>query len=143
MRSYDYLSTNDFWQFVHPKIVELSKNKFEDGYFSDAVQTTIVEICSIVREYRKEKGLPEIQSDKDMMYNTFSTLKVLQFTDSSTTSLKNIQEGYEKIFPGVIQAIRNPNAHRNTKIEKDDAVRKLMIASDLMCMLDKALETIQ
>lgn len=143
MRSYDYLSTNDFWQFVHPKIVELSKNKFENGCFSDAVQTTIVEICSIVREYRKEKGLPEIQSDKDMMYNTFSTLKVLQFTDSSTTSLKNIQEGYEKIFPGVIQAIRNPNAHRNTKIEKDDAVRKLMIASDLMCMLDKALETIQ
>lgn len=143
MRSYDYLSTNDFWQFVHPRIVELSKNKFEDGYFSDAVQTAIVEICSIVREYRKEKGLPEIQSDKDMMYNTFSTLKVLQFTDSSTTSLKNIQEGYEKIFPGIIQAIRNPNAHGNTKIEKDDAVRELMIASDLMYMLDKALETIQ
>lgn len=143
MRSYDYLSTNDFWQFVHPKIIELSKNKFEDGYYSDAVQTAIVEICSIVREYRKEKGLPEIQSDKDMMYNTFSTIKALQFTDSSTTSLKNIQEGYEKIFPGVVQAIRNPNAHKNTKIEKDDAVRKLMIVSDLMYMIDKTLETMQ
>ncbi len=143
MRSYDYLSTNDFWQFVHPKIIELSKNKFEDGYYTDAVKTAIVEICSIVREYRKEKGLPEIQSDKDMMYNTFSTIKVLQFTDSSTTSLKNIQEGYEKIFPGVIQAIRNPNAHKNTEIEKGDAVRKLMIASDLMYMLDKTLVTMQ
>lgn len=143
MRSYDYLSTNDFWQFVHPKIIELSKNKFEDGYYSDAVQTAIVEICSIVREYRKEKGLPEIQSDKDMMYNTFSTIKALQFTDSSTTSLKNIQEGYEKIFPGVVQAIRNPNAHKNTKIEKDDAVRKLMIVSDLMYRIDKTLETMQ
>lgn len=143
MRSYDYLSTNDFWQFVHPKIIKLSKNKFEDGYYSDAVQTAIVEICSIVREYRKEKGLPEIQSDKDMMYNTFSTIKVLQFTDSSTTSLKNIQEGYEKIFPGVVQAIRNPNAHKNNEIEKGDTVRKLMIASDLMYMLDKTLETIQ
>lgn len=141
MRSYDYLSTNDFWQFVHPRIIELSKNKFEDGYYSDAVQTAIVEICSIVREYRKEKGLPEIQSDKDMMYNTFSTIKALQFTDSSTTSLKNIQEGYEKIFPGAVQAIRNPNAHKNNKIEKGDAVRKLMITSDLMCMLDKTLET--
>lgn len=50
---------------------------------------------------------------------------------------------YEKIFPGVIQAIRNPNAHKNTKIEKGDAVRKLMIASDLMYALDKALETMQ
>lgn len=141
MRNYDYISTNDFWQFIHPKIIKISKNKFEDGYYSDAVQAAFVEICSIVREYRKEKGLSEIPSDKDMLYNTFSTTKILQFTDSSTTSLKNIQEGYEKIFPGVVQAIRNPNAHKNNKIEKGDAVRKLMIASDLMCMLDKTLET--
>lgn len=143
MRSYDYLSTNDFWKFIHPKIIEISKSKFEDGYYSDAVQTAIVELCSIVREYRKEKGLPEIQSDKDMLYNTFSTLKILQFTDSSTTSLKNIQEGYEKIFPGVIQAVRNPNAHKNLKMEKDDAVRKLMLASDLMYMLVKSITAVQ
>ena len=140
MRSYDYLSTDDFWQFVHPRIIELSKNKFEDGYFSDAVQTAFVEICSIVREYRKEQDLPEIQSDKDMFYNTFSTLKILQFTDSSTTSLKNIQEGYEKIFPGIIQAIRNPNAHSNISMGKADAARKIIIASDLMYMLDIALK---
>ena len=139
MRSYDCMSTNDFWQFIHPEIIEISKNKFEDGYYSDAVQTALVEICSIVREYRKTNGLQEIQSDKDMMYNTFSTSKVLKFTDSSTTSLKNIQEGYEKIFPGVIQAMRNPNAHQNSTMGKDDAVRKLMIASDLMYMLDKAI----
>jgi len=75
------------------------------------------------------------------MYNTFSTIKALQFTDFSTTSLKNVQEGYEKIFPGVVQAVSNPNAHKNTKIDKCDAVRKLMIASDLMYMLDKALKT--
>lgn len=141
LRSYGYISTNDFWQFVHPRIVELCKNKFEDGYYFDAVQTALVEICSIVREFRKEQGLPEIPSDKDMMYNTFSTSKELQFTDSSTTSLKNIQEGYEKIFPGVIQAMRNPNAHQNNIIEKSEAVQKLMIASNLIKMLDDALLT--
>lgn len=139
LRSYDYISTNDFWQFAHPRIIELCKNKFKDGYYFDAVQTALVELCSIVREYRKEQDLPEIPSDKDMMYNTFSTLKVLQFTDSTTTSLKNIQEGYEKIFPGVIQAMRNPNAHQNSAMEKDDAARKLMLVSDLMYMLDKAI----
>lgn len=139
MRSYNYLSTNDIWQFVHPKIIELSKNKFEDGYYADAVQTAIVELCSIIRDYRRENGLPEIQSDKDMMYNTFSNQKILQFTDSSTTSLKNIQEGYEKIFPGVIQAMRNPHAHQNSEMKKSEAARKLMIASDLMYMLDKAI----
>ena len=74
-----------------------------------------------------------------MMYNTFSNQKILQFTDSSTTSLKNIQEGYEKIFPGVIQAMRNPHAHQNSEMKKSEAARKLMIASDLMYMLDKAI----
>lgn len=139
LRSYDYLSTNDFWQFAHPRIIELSKNKFEDGYFSDAVQTALVEICEIIRKYRDDKGLEEIISDKNMMYNSFKE-NLLKFTDSSTTSLKNIQEGYEKIFPGVIQAMRNPNAHSNTRMEKADAARKIMIASDLMFMLDIALK---
>ena len=139
LRSYDYLSTNDFWQFAHPRIIELSKNKFEDGYFSDAVQTALVEICEIIRKYRDDKGLEEIISDKNMIYNSFKE-NLLKFTDSSTTSLKNIQEGYEKIFPGVIQAMRNPNAHSNTRMEKADAARKIMIASDLMFMLDIALK---
>lgn len=139
MRSYDYLSTNDFWQFAHPRIIELSKNKFEDGYFSDAVQTALVEICEIIRKYRDDKGLEEIISDKNMIYNSFKE-NLLKFTDSSTTSLKNIQEGYENIFPGVIQAMRNPNAHSNTRMEKADAARKIMIASDLMFMLDIALK---
>lgn len=139
LRSYDYLSTNDFWQFAHPRIIELSKNKFEDGYFSDAVQTALVEICEIIRKYRDDKGLEEIISDKNMIYNSFKE-NLLKFTDSSTTSLKNIQEGYEKIFPGVIQAMRNPIAHSNTRMEKADAARKIMIASDLMFMLDIALK---
>lgn len=139
LRSYDYLSTNDFWQFAHPRIIELSKNKFEDGYFSDAVQTALVEICEIIRKYRDDKGLEEIISDKNMIYNSFKE-NLLKFTDSSTTSLKNIQEGYEKILPGVIQAMRNPNAHSNTRMEKADAARKIMIASDLMFMLDIALK---
>ena len=139
LRSYDYLSTNDFWQFVHPRIIELSKNKIEDGYFSDAVQTALVEICEIIRKYRVGKGLEEIISDKNMIYNSFKE-NLLKFTDSSTTSLKNIQEGYENIFPGVIQAMRNPNAHSNNIMEKADAARKIMIASDLMFMLDIALK---
>ena len=35
--------------------------------------------------------------------------------------------------------MRNPNAHQNYTIEKDEAVRKLMVTSDLMYMLDNAL----
>lgn len=56
--------------------------------------------------------------------------------DLSTGSGRNVQEGYKNIFAGAIQAIRNPNAHENLPIKRDDAIRKLMMASDLMYRID-------
>ena len=40
------------------------------------------------------------------------------------------------MFTGAMSAIRNPKAHENMTISKDDAVRKLMFASMLMYKLD-------
>jgi uncharacterized protein (TIGR02391 family) len=142
MRIYDFDSQNNFWKYVHPKIVEISKKKFEDGYYADSLQAALVELCDIVRSFRQKIGAKEIISDKDMMYNTFSNEKLLCFTNCSNTSLKNIQEGYEKLFPGVMQAWRNPKAHKNIDMSQAESARKLMMVSDLMYMLDQALGNI-
>ena len=140
MELYDFTGEHDWWCCIHPTIIRLSKERFKNGFYADAVQTALVEICSIIRKFRADNGFAEISSDKDMLYNTFSNLRILQFTNSSDLASKNIQEGYEKIFAGVIQAFRNPHAHRNIDISKTEAIRKLMIASDLMYMLDQALQ---
>ena len=42
------------------------------------------------------------------------------------------------MFSVAISAIRNPNAHENITISKDDAIRKLMFASVLMYKLEAA-----
>ena len=40
MRSHNYLSTNDIWQFVHPKIIELSKS-IQDEYNKSYIGKTV------------------------------------------------------------------------------------------------------
>lgn len=141
LSSFDFQSSEQKeWDYIHPTIKKLTIKKFEIEDYAGAVQSALIEICSIVREHREKIGAKEIPSDKDMMLNTFSTEKYITFTDSSNTSLKNIQEGYERLFAGAIQAWRNPNAHKNNKLEKEDAMRKLMLASDLMYKLEEALK---
>ncbi len=139
IKMYDFDFSNQYWKYIHPKITELSKKRFEDGHYSDALQTALVEICSIIRAFREKEGLSEILSDCNMVQNTLKN-KILQFSTGTSISETNIQSGYKNIFAGVIQAMRNPNAHKNNAITEEDAARKLMIASDMMYMLDKALK---
>jgi len=53
-----------------------------------------------------------------------------------TQTHKDTQRGYMMMFSGAMSAIRNPKAHENMTISKEDAVRKLMFASMLMYKLD-------
>jgi len=73
------------------------------------------------------------------MRQTFSVNQPkLSFEDNSTVNGKNVQQGYMDIFAGAMKGIRNPNAHENMEIKKDDAVRKLMLTSLLMYKVDEA-----
>ncbi len=55
-----------------------------------------------------------------------------------TQTNKDTQRGYMMMFSGAMSAIRNPKAHEDMMISKEDAVRKLMFASMLMYKLDAA-----
>ena len=58
--------------------------------------------------------------------------------DLDNQTNKDTQQGYMMMFSGAMSAIRNPKAHENMTISKDDAIRKLMFASMLMYKLDAA-----
>ncbi len=53
-----------------------------------------------------------------------------------TQTNRDTQQGYMMMFSGAMSAIRNPKAHENMVISRDDAVRKLIFASMLMYKLD-------
>lgn len=44
-----------------------------------------------------------------------------------------------QIFAGAIQGIRNPKAHENTHISREDAIKRLILASLLMEKVDEAI----
>ena len=60
-------------------------------------------------------------------------------SDLETQTNKDTQQGYMMMFSGAMSAIRNPKAHENMTINKDDAMRKLYFASMLMYKLENSI----
>lgn len=128
-----------FWSYLHPMIYNVSGTKFNQGFYADSVESAMKEVNSrikrIYKRYRKEE-----KDGQDLMRKTFSPTKpLLIFEDLDTESGKNVQEGYMQIFAGAIQAIRNPKAHENMYISREDAIKKLILASLLMEKVDEAI----
>ena len=74
------------------------------------------------------------------MTTCFSPNKpLLTIQDMDSETGRNIQQGYMEIFAGVMIGIRNPNAHANQSISREDTVRILHLASLLMYKIDQAI----
>ena len=128
-----------FWSYLHPLIYKVSGDKFNQGFYADAVESAMKEVNSrIKRIYRRYRG--EEKDGQDLMRKTFSPSNpLLIFEGLDTESGKNVQEGYMQIFAGAIQGIRNPKAHENTYISREDAIKRLILASLLMEKVDEAI----
>ena len=128
-----------FWSYLHPIINRVSGDKFIQGFYADAVESALKEVNSRVKQiYKQYRG--EEKDGQDLMRKAFSpTNPVLIFEGIETESGRNVQEGYMQIFAGAIQGIRNPKAHENTYISREDAIKRLIFASLLMDKIDEAL----
>lgn len=129
-----------FWEYVHPKIKVLVFEKFIGKHYADCVETAFKEINSRLKEiYKKQKG--EEKDGASLMTSIFSEKNpVLCFEDISTQSGKDVQTGYMQIFAGAMQGIRNPKAHENLYIQKEAAIKRLVLASLLMDKVDEAVQ---
>lgn len=124
------------WANIHPVIISVSKDKFEDEYYADSVESAFKEINDLIKkEYRSRTGA-ELDGSA-LMKNSFSLNNpAFSLADLSTDSGRKIQLGYMEIFSGAITGIRNPKAHANLEISEVEAWEKLVLASHLMKMWD-------
>lgn len=128
----------DFWSIIHKDIIKVAKNKFEDGYYADAVESAFKEINKRVKEIVKNKTGEELDG-ASLMYKAFSEKTPIIILDNlSTETGRNIQKGYMQIFAGAMIGIRNPKAHENIIISKERATHFIFLASLLMYKLDEA-----
>ena len=128
---------NDIKALFHPDILNVAGPRLESGQYADAVESAFKELNNAVKK-KVQSRLPNELDGPQLMQHVFSQDRpILMVADNlDTRSNKDSQQGYMMMFSGAMSAIRNPKAHGNMFISKDDAVRKLMFASMLMYKLD-------
>lgn len=143
----DYLSalginneTSSIWDNIHHQILSVAKNRFNDGYYADAVEAAFKEINLRVKKIYKDRTSIEKDGNKLMLAALSAQNPVIKLGDISTETGTNIQQGYMEMFAGAMLGIRNPKAHNNQTISRSDAVRKLHFASMLMYKLDNEIK---
>jgi uncharacterized protein (TIGR02391 family) len=128
----------EFWKYLHPFIQELARDRFENGFYSDAILTCLREINSILKNYAIKNGRTE-RDGADLVTNSFSINNpLITLADLTTENGRNIQLGYMKIFEGIMIGIRNPKSHINMAPDENKAIHLLFLASFMMSKLDEA-----
>lgn len=132
-----------FWSYIHPTIIKVSQQLYIDNHYNKAVLSAFIEIEVRLKAIRKklkplEKELIGAQLMAAVFTNNDPTL--LEFQSREDDNGHNVQKGFMQIFAGAMTGIRNLPAHGNSDIPKDDAIRRLMLASLLMYKVDEAVK---
>ena len=128
-----------FWAEIHPRIVNVSRELYADGHCSTAAEKAVKEVESRLREKFSElkPGTTVPSKIGDVIGALISENGVFRFCDTSTTSGRDYRRGIHSLFEGIMAAYRNPAAHANRQYEKREAMEQIMLASQLMYVLEK------
>ena len=132
----------DIWVFIHPMIIKSSKELYINGHYANAACDAFIEINSRVKKlFEKIKPNEKVPDGDPAMTCVFSVNEPLvEFCDRTNDTGKNTQKGYMQMLAGSMSALRNPKAHENIDLDKDEAFRRLMFASMLMFKIDEGVE---
>ncbi len=130
---------NNIWNYIHPKIQEVSKGQYLAGFYADAAENAFKEInARTKRIYANACPNTPIPDGAAAMTRVYSSNNpIVEFCDRHTESGQNTQLGFMKMAEGAMIALRNPVAHENLNMSQDDAMRQLMFASMIMYKIDE------
>lgn len=128
-----------FWSEIHSRIVKVSQELYIDGHCSIAAEKAVKEVETRLREKFAElkAGATVPSRIGDVIGALISENGAFKFCDITTISGKDYRRGIQSLFEGIMAAYRNPAAHANLRYEKCEAMEQIMLASQLMYVLDK------
>lgn len=132
----------DVWSLVHPTILEITKPRVDQGFYADAVEAACKALNAQVRDIVRSKTGEELDGSRLMLKALSVDNPIIRLSNESTQSAQDTQKGYMQIFSGVMTGIRNPKAHDNEIITKEDALRKIVMISILMFKLDARVDPV-
>ena len=120
----------EVFDFLHPKVTEVSSLLFLGGHFRQAVLDATIEL---VNHVKKISGLKDLDNTP-LMQRAFSIKDpVLELSSN-----KDIQLGFMWLFSGAVMTMRNVNAHRlDPSLKKEECIEQLYFISHLFKALDK------
>lgn len=123
---------------MHSVVASVSEKAIRAGLYADAVERAFKAINSRIKKMVKGQVATGDDGVK-LMQKVFSENNpLIRLASDDDPSGADVQRGYMHMFIGGMSAIRNPKAHDNIEIDKNDALRKLYFASMLMYKLDEA-----
>ena len=128
------------WTMLHPRIVGIAKEEFLDGHYASAANRSFVEVETRLRELFKElkPGVTVPGKVGDLIGALLTENGAYHFCDTSTQSGKDYRKGIQSLFEGSMAAYRNPSSHENLALSKEAAMEQIMLASQLMKVLDNS-----
>ncbi len=129
------------WREIHPRIAGICQELFCDGYYDSAAEKAVKEVESRLRELFQilKPGITVPAKIGDIIGALLTENGAYHFVDLSTVSGKDYRRGIQSLFEGIFAAYRNPSAHENLPCTKREAMEQVMLASQLMYVLDKAI----
>lgn len=111
-----------------------------DGGYANAACDAFIEVNDRVKRLFKSIKPGEKVPDGDIAMKTVFSVNtpLIEFCDRSDGSGANTQKGFMEMLAGAMSALRNPKAHANITIDREDAMRRLIFASMLMYKIDEA-----
>lgn len=127
-----------FWKSVHPRIINISKDLYCEGHFDSAAEKAVKEVETRLRELFQElkPGINIPGKIGDIIGALLSENGAYKVCDVSTVSGQDYRRGIYSLFQGIFAAYRNPAAHANIPCTKRAAIEQIMLASQLMYVLD-------
>jgi uncharacterized protein (TIGR02391 family) len=123
---------------VEPEIVEVSRDLFASGHFSLAVQ----EAYKAVDKFVEAKSGKPLSGTKlmELVFNPDSP--VMAWSERATTSEKDEQRGYQRIYAGVMLGIRNPVTHEFEWVKDAELALELLVLAQHLMRKAKAAKVI-
>ena len=131
---------SDWCHLIHPRIAQVSQKLYLDGSYANAACDAFIEVNDRVKRlFQAIKPGEKVPDGDAAMKTVFSAnAPLIEFCDCSTDSGANTQKGFMEMLAGAMSALRNPKAHANITIDREDAMRRLIYASMLMYKIDEA-----
>ena len=128
----------NLFDLIEPTLKKNVYDLFLSGNYAEAVEAGCKDINAELKRIYGIDKVGNLDGDSLITKMLSPNNPILKITKGNSVSDKNIQKGYMMMLQGMWAAIRDPKAHENIIIEKEDAIEKLCFLSMLLRKIKKA-----